>query len=215
MAAREFSIKDFIIRLLGGTPPRRKRKTEKSLRKARLKKVRRPSALRKTKKKTGRKISAPKRRQKKTASPKKKKGQPKTAARKKSSRPLKKTVPKKTRSGKKPLRKKPVKRKTARSGASQKNSSKQARPSQVAPGPMIGEVTHYFSKIMVCVVKMRGSLSVGQSIRIKGKATDFTQKVESLQIESVNVPRARKGQLVGLKVKKPCREGDLAYLARI
>lgn len=75
-----------------------------------------------------------------------------------------------------------------------------------------GAVTHYFSKIMVCVVKISGQgLSVGDRIKIKGTRTDFLQKVSSLQIESVNVPSARKGQLVGLKVDQVCCVGDQVF----
>jgi hypothetical protein len=77
---------------------------------------------------------------------------------------------------------------------------------------LVGEVTHYFSKIMVVVVKVtHDQLRVGDKIRIKGHITDFIQKVESLQIESVNVPTAHKGQLVGLKVVKETRVGDHVY----
>jgi len=78
----------------------------------------------------------------------------------------------------------------------------------------VADITHYFPKIMVCVLKMTGPLSVGDIVRIKGKGTDFIQKVDSLQVESVNVPAARKGQWVGLKLVKPCRVGDRACLLK-
>ena len=52
---------------------------------------------------------------------------------------------------------------------------------------------------------MKGDLAAGDMIFIKGKETNFSQKVDSLQIESVNVQKAKKGQLVGLKTKKKCR----------
>ena len=76
----------------------------------------------------------------------------------------------------------------------------------------IGEVTHYFTRIQVVVLKMTaGTLSVGDSIRIRGNGTEFVQKVQSLQIESVDVKSARKGQLVGLKVSKQARPGDRVF----
>lgn len=79
-------------------------------------------------------------------------------------------------------------------------------------GVVIGEVTHFFSRIQVIVLKMTdGTLAVGERIHIKGKRTSFIQPVESLQIESVDVKQARKGQLVGLKVKKKAQEGDKVY----
>ena len=80
------------------------------------------------------------------------------------------------------------------------------------PGQLIGEVTHFFSKIQVTVVKMgKGRLAVGDKIRIQGKSTDFTQTVRSMQIESVDVRSARAGELIGLKVEREARVGDKLY----
>jgi translation elongation factor EF-1alpha len=74
---------------------------------------------------------------------------------------------------------------------------------------IVGQVTHYFSKIMVCVVRIdHGMIVSGDNVRILGSTTNFVQKVNSMQIESVEVNIAKKGQLIGLKVSKPCREGD-------
>ena len=82
------------------------------------------------------------------------------------------------------------------------------------PGELVGEITHYFSRIEVCVVRItRGSLRVGERVRIKGHSSDFVQKVQSLQIESRNVDLAKKGHLVGLKVNQVARVGDLVYKA--
>ncbi len=79
-------------------------------------------------------------------------------------------------------------------------------------GVLVGEITHFFSKIQVVVVKMtEGSIVVGDRIHIKGKNSDFVQKILSLQIESVDVKIARKGNLVGLKVEKTAQPGDKVY----
>ncbi|MCA9393247.1 MAG: hypothetical protein KC900_03500 [Candidatus Omnitrophica bacterium] len=76
----------------------------------------------------------------------------------------------------------------------------------------MGEITHYFAKIKVAVVRVTAiGIKLGDSINIKGKSTDLIQKVESMQIESVDVKFARKGQLVGLKLAKPVRVGDKVY----
>lgn len=76
----------------------------------------------------------------------------------------------------------------------------------------IGEITHYFKKIGVGVVKLTGgSLKVGDNIKIKGATTDFEQVVESMQVEHESVTEAKKGQEVGMKVKERVREGDLVY----
>jgi hypothetical protein len=75
----------------------------------------------------------------------------------------------------------------------------------------IGEITHYFSRISVCVIKLRADVRTGDVIYIKGATTDFKQKIKSLQIESVDVKIARKGNLAGLKVAHAVRAGDRVY----
>ncbi|HQP10390.1 MAG TPA: hypothetical protein PKV41_03290 [Candidatus Omnitrophota bacterium] len=80
------------------------------------------------------------------------------------------------------------------------------------PEVCIGEITHFFSRIQVVVLKMTGGrLCVGEKVHILGSATDFIQKVGSLQIESVDVKEVRKGQLVGLKVDRPVKVGSKVY----
>jgi len=70
--------------------------------------------------------------------------------------------------------------------------------SSAANSPEIGEITHYFANIKVAVVKVTGQgLRLGDKINIKGKATDLLQKVESMQIESVDVKAAKKGESGG------------------
>jgi len=79
-------------------------------------------------------------------------------------------------------------------------------------GQLIGEVTHYFGKIGVAVIKLKDTLSVGDEIRIVGgEATDFTQKVESMEIEHEKIQKAKAGDSVGLKVKEKVREGYKVY----
>ncbi len=54
----------------------------------------------------------------------------------------------------------------------------------------------------------KGNLSVGDRVRILGRSTDFTQTARSMQVESVDVRSARRGQLIGLKVEREARVGD-------
>jgi translation initiation factor IF-2 len=76
----------------------------------------------------------------------------------------------------------------------------------------IGHVTHYFGKIMVAAIELSdGPLAVGDTIRIKGHTSDFTQVVESVQIDKASVPRAEKGQSVGIVAKEHARVGDIVY----
>ncbi len=50
-------------------------------------------------------------------------------------------------------------------------------------------------------------------IHVKGKHTDFTQTVDSIQIEHQNVTRAEKGKVVGIKIKEKVREQDQVFRA--
>ncbi len=79
-------------------------------------------------------------------------------------------------------------------------------------GILVGEITHYFSKIQVVVLKItQGKIAIGDSILLKGKKNNFKQKVKSLQVESLDVKSAKKGQLVGLHVDKKTDVGDQVF----
>ncbi|MDP2951016.1 MAG: hypothetical protein Q8N55_01385 [bacterium] len=72
----------------------------------------------------------------------------------------------------------------------------------------IARVLHYYDKIKVAVVKLFTELKIGDEIRIVGgENTDFQQKVDSMQIDYKPLKKAKKGQEVGLKIKKQAREG--------
>ena len=79
-------------------------------------------------------------------------------------------------------------------------------------GKLIGKVVHYFDKIGVAVIRLDAPLKVGETIRIAGgEATDFTQEVESMEVEHQKIEQAKKGDEVGLKVKEKVREGYKVY----
>lgn len=75
----------------------------------------------------------------------------------------------------------------------------------------IGKVTHYFGHIGVAAVDLTGELKIGDAIHFKGHTTDFTQQVESMQIEHASVSNAKPGDKVGIKVKEHVREHDVVY----
>jgi putative protease len=73
----------------------------------------------------------------------------------------------------------------------------------------IGVVTHYFGKIEVAAIQITaGELRVGDTIRVKGHTADFTQRVDSMQVEHTTVELARPGDSVGLKVAGHAHEHD-------
>lgn len=75
----------------------------------------------------------------------------------------------------------------------------------------VGKVTHYYDKIGVAVVDLSASLEVGEEIKISGHDHEFTQKIESMQIEHEEIQKAKKGQVIGLKVTEPVKEHDVVY----
>jgi translation elongation factor EF-1alpha len=80
------------------------------------------------------------------------------------------------------------------------------------PEEQVGKVQSYFRKIEVAAINITdGSLSVGDTIRILGHTTDFTQTVDSIQIEHEQVQTAKPGDSIGIKVKEPVRDHDTVY----
>ncbi|MBI4036590.1 hypothetical protein HY386_01795 [Candidatus Daviesbacteria bacterium] len=58
-----------------------------------------------------------------------------------------------------------------------------------------------------------GSLKVGDSVKFKHGEDEFTQNVESLQIEHEAVDSVKKGDSFGLKVSQPTKPGTLVYMS--
>jgi len=76
----------------------------------------------------------------------------------------------------------------------------------------VGEVIKFFGKISVAAIRLtEESLKVGDNIRIIGHTTDFTQQIDSMQIENKNVQEAGPGADIGIKVKDRVREHDVVY----
>jgi len=77
----------------------------------------------------------------------------------------------------------------------------------------IGLVIQYFAKPEVAAIQLTGGeIKLGDTVRIKGTTTDFTQKIESMQIDRVPVTSAKAGQSVGIKVKERVRQHDKVFL---
>ena len=75
----------------------------------------------------------------------------------------------------------------------------------------IGKVTNYFNKIGVAVIELIDDLKVGDEISIEGMNTNFTQIVDSMQVEHTSIPEAKAGQAIGMKVKENVKSGDLVF----
>ncbi|MDY7107134.1 MAG: EF-Tu/IF-2/RF-3 family GTPase [Planctomycetota bacterium] len=77
---------------------------------------------------------------------------------------------------------------------------------------LVGTVTHYFGKAHVAGIELtEGELHVGDTIHIKGHTSDFTQTVDSMQIDRDPVDSAKVGDEIGIKVAEHAREHDQVY----
>lgn len=75
----------------------------------------------------------------------------------------------------------------------------------------IGKITHYYSHINVGIIELSDTLKVGESIHIKGHSSDFTQAVDSMQIEHATVSEAKPGDAIGIKVSQKVHPHDKVY----
>ena len=79
------------------------------------------------------------------------------------------------------------------------------------PEEAIGRVEAYFSRVGVAAVQLSGTLSVGDTVHIRGHTTDLLQTVDSMEIDRQPVSEAGAGADVGIRVKERVRDGDHVY----
>jgi len=148
---------------------------------------------------------------------------------------VKKTAKRKPSGGKTIVKKKALRKKTAKKSLIKTTAkAKQTVPSKrfaIEPGPpppnippveeparheeAVGTVTHYYSHLGVAIVQINnGTLKTGDSIHIQGHTTNFTQPVESMELEHQHIFQAATGQIVGLRVKDEARVHDIVYLIK-
>lgn len=75
----------------------------------------------------------------------------------------------------------------------------------------IGTVTHYYGHINVAIVQLTDSLKVGDNVHLKGYTSDFNQEVSSIQIEHKDIPEAKAGDVIGMKVSQKAHPHDKVY----
>ena len=148
------------------------------------------------------------------ATRKKAKGKAKTKRKKP---PKTKTVQKKPPKKVQVRRASPKKeRPTAKAGAKTAPASRSAQPAQPALlEERIGVVTHYYGHLSVAILRLEsGTLRVGDMIHIRGHTTDFSQRVESLEVDHAPATEVGPNDDFGLKVDGHVREHDVVYKVR-
>ena len=118
----------------------------------------------------------------------------------------------------KPARKAPVRRAAPKAAKRKVGKPKAARPQapiapeRPAPGERIGVVTHFYGAPSVAIVKLEtGTLRIGDTIHFQGHTTDFSQRVESLQVEHAAVDAVGPSDDFGVRVTQQVREHDVVY----
>lgn len=69
----------------------------------------------------------------------------------------------------------------------------------------IGKVVHFYDKILVAVVNLTAPLKTGDTIKFKHGDDEFTQTVESMQVDHQPVESVKKGDEVAIKVNQPIK----------
>jgi putative protease len=77
---------------------------------------------------------------------------------------------------------------------------------------LVGIVTHFFKGPSVAVVKVtEGHIAVGDQLHFVGHTTDFTETVQSMEVEHEKVGRAADGDEVAIQVIDRARQHDQVY----
>jgi len=75
----------------------------------------------------------------------------------------------------------------------------------------IGKITHYYGNLSVSIIELQDTLKLGETIHIKGHSSDFTQSIDSMQIEHTTVSEANSGDIIGIKVIQKVHPHDKVY----
>ena len=76
----------------------------------------------------------------------------------------------------------------------------------------IGEVVKFFAKPSVAAVHITdGDLQVGDTVKFSGHTTEFTDVIQSMEVDNKPVQKATVGQSIGMKVSDRVRPGDEVF----
>ena len=85
---------------------------------------------------------------------------------------------------------------------------------QIVGAPLLGKVKAYDAKTREITLHLEEALTVGDGVRVKGRATDLIQRVERLIVARRCVQSALAGETVQLEVADRVRPGDVVYKVR-
>jgi len=73
----------------------------------------------------------------------------------------------------------------------------------------LGKVTHWYDKAGVAVVKLSGSLKVGDTIKFKNGDQEVEDSVASMQVDHKEIKSGKKGEEVAIKLSQKAKEGTI------
>lgn len=70
----------------------------------------------------------------------------------------------------------------------------------------------FFAKPSVAAVHITdGDLQVGDTVKFSGHTTEFTEVIQSMEVDNKQVQKAVAGQSIGMKVSDRVRPGDEVF----
>jgi len=85
---------------------------------------------------------------------------------------------------------------------------------QIVGAPFLGKVRAFNAKTQEMTIALEESLSTGDALRVKGRETDLSQRVERLVVGKRCVQSALAGETVVCAVADRVRVGDAVYKVR-
>lgn len=80
---------------------------------------------------------------------------------------------------------------------------------------LVGYVTNYYANISVSEIDLKHhSLKIGDRILVEGKTSFFEQKISSLENNHQKIIKAKKGELVALRVDRRVRKNDKVFILK-
>lgn len=77
----------------------------------------------------------------------------------------------------------------------------------------LGKVIHYYDHLGVAILRLSSPLEVGATVTFKRGDHEFTQTIDSMQVDHESIAKAKKGQEIGVKVSEPVKEGAVVVPA--
>ncbi|MBU0458038.1 hypothetical protein KJ652_05880 [Patescibacteria group bacterium] len=73
----------------------------------------------------------------------------------------------------------------------------------------IGKVIHFYDKIGVAIVELSKAVKVGDAVTFQRGDQEFSQVIDSMEVEHKSVEKAKKGEVIGMKVSESAKEGTV------